>query len=188
MKTINCSTAEHWIVLDLDEGLDQEKQALLQDHLATCEVCLQFRGETSLLLSRFSSDIPEDPGEEFWTRYHSSLRARLQEIEPRQSWVTWWATWWKPAAAFALVVLAILAFMIPEFRLGTDQVALDRTTLSPTLIAELDTLYGPVSEEDPGPSISSEQERSLIGSGASVGEDSSFEWFEVEDEPNYFFL
>jgi hypothetical protein len=184
MKAIDCTAAERWIVQDLDEGLDEEKRTLLKDHLATCEICFQFREEISGLLSRFSADIPEDPGEEFWTRYHSSLSARLEEKEPPRSW----AMWWKPAAAFAVVVLAIGAFMVAEFGPGTGQQTVGQPTLSPTLIAELDTFYGPISEEDQTPGISSEQVRILIGSGASMAEDTSLQWFEVEDETNHAFL
>jgi hypothetical protein len=184
MKNIDCVTAERWIVQDLDEGLDKEKKTLLQNHVSGCEKCAKLYDDIPVLLSRFSSDVPEDPSEEFWARYHSSLDARLREKEPRESWVMWW----KPAAAFGMVIAVLVAFLVVEFRPERVDQSLGQAILSPALIAELDALYGPVSEEDHDPLVSSGLGGILTGSGTLITEDLPFQWFEVEDEPNYIFL
>jgi hypothetical protein len=184
MKNIDCVTAERWIVQELDEGLGRDKKSLLQNHVSGCEMCSKLYDEIPSLLSRFSSDVPEDPGEEFWARYHSSLNALLREEEPRESR----AMWWKPAAAFGMVMAVLVAFLVVEFRPERAEQSLGQAIVSPMLIAELNALYGPVSEEDRDPIISSELGGILIGSGTLITEDAPFQWFEVEDEPNYVFL
>ena len=147
-------------------------------------MCSKLYDEIPVLLSRFSSDVPEDPGEEFWSRYHSSLNARLQEKEPPKSWVMWW----KPVAAFGMATAVLLAFLVVEFRPERAEQSLSQAIAIPHLIAELDALYGPVSEEDQDPTVPSELGGILIGLGTLIAEDAPFQWFEVEDEPNYVFL
>jgi hypothetical protein len=56
------------------------------------------------------------------------------------------------------------------------------------LIGELNELYGPVSDELPYFAFTSGDTQFLHASRSSVLDDSSVEWFEVEDEPNQLFL
>jgi hypothetical protein len=191
MKNLNCRKAEEWIVTDLDEGLEHERRLILEDHLLGCASCRKMREETELLLSEVATDAPEDPGEAFWKLYRVSLDARLRERDVSRSWGFWWTRargfGWKPASVFAMAILVFVIISIGifhprSFRPSTDE------ALSPQLIGELNQLYGPVSDELPYYALTAGDAQFSQVSRSSVLDDSSVEWFEVEDEPNPLFL
>jgi hypothetical protein len=191
MKNLNCRKAEEWIVADLDEGLDHEKRLILEDHLRGCASCGKMREDTALLLSEVAADAPEDPGEAFWKLYRISLDARLRERDISRSWGPWrlraWGFGWKPASALAMAILVFVIISVGIFHLWGFRPSTDQA-VSPQLIGELNELYGPVSDELPYFAFTSGDTQFLQASRSSVLDDSSVEWFEVEDEPNQLFL
>ena len=86
MRKLDCPRAEELIIRDLDEGLDQERLALLESHISQCSSCRRFREETNSLLASVAADVPEDPGEDFWRYYDVSLEARLREKSLNRPW------------------------------------------------------------------------------------------------------
>jgi len=192
MKDLNCRKAEEWIVTDLDEGLEHEERVILENHLVGCASCRKMRDDTKLLLSEVAAGALEDPGEDFWKLYRMSLDARLREHDVARSWgFGWTRSWsfgWKQASVFATAILVVVisligVFHLRDFRPPTDEAA------SSQLIAELNQLYGPEPDEltyfdlSPG-----DGQFYKVSKSSSVLDDSSMEWFEVEDEPNHLFL
>jgi predicted anti-sigma-YlaC factor YlaD len=191
MKSLNCRKAEEWIVADLDEGLNDEKRLILEDHLSGCASCRKMREDTALLLSEVAADAPEDPGEAFWKLYRISLDARLRERKISRPWSPWrlraWSFGWKPASALAMAILVFVTISIGISHLWNSRPSADEA-VSPQLIGELNELYGPVSDELPYFALTSSDAQLFQASRSPVLDDSSVEWFEIEDEPNQLFL
>ena len=191
MKNLNCRKAEEWIVTDLDEGLEHEERVILENHLVGCASCRKLREDTKLLLSEVASDAPEDPGEDFWKLYRISLDARLRERDIARSrgfgWTRSWGFGWKQASFFAMAILVFVISLIGVFHLSGFRTSTDEA-MSPQLIVELNQLYGPVSDELTYFGLTPGEAQFYQVSRSSVLDDSSVEWFEVEDEPYHLFL
>ncbi len=185
MRNIECSKAEELILAHLDEGLQNKKRLVLENHLLNCASCRELYPEIQLLLTDLAADKPEDPGEAFWRYYNTSLEARLADRNASRSW----NFWLKPAGAFAIVILvAIISLSV--FDLWNFHSLMIGPTTSPTpsaqLISDLNQLYGPVPDEVAFSSIDAEHLQ--YSQSSRFTDDSLVEWFEVEDEPNQFFL
>jgi Putative zinc-finger len=184
MKTRECYEAEKLIIGDLDEGLTPSEQVRLEHHLSLCEPCRQVREETRALLSSIASDLPEEPGEEFWTFYHQSLDARLKERASRPAW----GFWWKAAGVFVAAVIVLVMIRVAVFQPHNRQIA-DRRVVSSDLVHELEQVYGPTSEELPGGSLYGDQFLTVANARAATHlDDSDVQWFEVEDEAGPLYL
>jgi len=177
MKTHECNEVERLIVAELDEGLNPSQQELLDNHLRECSACRQAKEETVTLLSSIASDLPEEPGEEFWRFYRQSLDARLREQELRPAW----GLWWKSAGVLVAAVIALVVIRVAFFQPDNRQIA-DLRVMSPDLIQELAQVYGPTSEELPRGSVNADQLMAVVDARASRFDDSDEQWFEVEDE------
>jgi len=180
MKTISCANATDLIVRDLDEGLSTLDKSILETHVQGCLHCQQWREETAGMLASIAADVPEDPGDEFWKYYETSLHARLAEAEPRNSWGFFWKT--VGAVAFAGTIFAVI--WLGGFDPRSHPLHGDKVSWSPALIQELEQLYGP----DPEETLTSTLARDHLVAftdlaGAPSGEEVPG-WFEVEDEPN----
>ena len=176
---------------DLDEGLEHEERVILENHLVGCASCRKLREDTKLLLSEVASDAPEDPGEDFWKLYRISLDARLRERDIARSrgfgWTRSWGFGWKQASFFAMAILVFVISLIGVFHLSGFRTSTDEA-MSPQLIVELNQLYGPVSDELTYFGLTPGEAQFYQVSRSSVLDDSSVEWFEVEDEPYHLFL
>ncbi len=184
MKTRECNEAEKLIIADLDEGLKPSEQERLENHLRLCAPCRQVREESLALLSAIASDLPEDPGEEFWKLYHQSLDARLKEQELKPLW----GFWWKAAGVFVAAVIALLVIRVAIFQPDNRQIA-DLRVMSPDLFQELEQVYGPTSEELSPGSLYGDPLLTVVDARADARlDDSDVQWFEVEDEPGPLYL
>lgn len=184
MKTRECSEAEKLIICGLDEGLTPSEQERLEHHLSLCEPCRQVREETRALLSSIASDLPEEPGEEFWTLYHQSLDARLREkaLQPT------WGLWWKAAGVFVAAVIALIVIRVATIQPNIPQIA-DLRVMSSDLINELEQVYGPTSEELPGGSLVGDHPLTVVDARTATRlDDDDVQWFEVEDESGPLYL
>ncbi len=181
MRNIECSKAEELILAHLDEGLHNKKRLILENHLQNCASCRELYPEIQLLLADLAADRPEDPGEAFWKYYQTSLEARLASRNVSRSW----NFWLKPAGAFAIAILVAIISM-GVFHLWNFDYVTTSPTPSAQLIRDLNQLYGPVQDETAFSSIDAEHLQ--YPQGSKLSDDSLVEWFEVEDEPNQFFL
>jgi hypothetical protein len=186
MKTPDCRTIEEWIITDLDEGLSPEEETLLAQHLDECGPCRETRDEVTRLLATFRSDVPEDPGPEFWQSYHASLDARLREKPLHQT--RFWNVRWSYAAVAlaAMLVLAVaLATHFEDSRVKPHAVV----AMSPELMQEFQQLYGPAPDEmfDSG-GESLERLMLRVEANSSQQGDAYLSWFEGEDESSLPFL
>jgi hypothetical protein len=180
MKTRHCSEAEKLIVAELDEGLNPSQQERLENHLRECAPCSRVREETFALLSSIASDLPEEPGEEFWRLYNQSLNAKLKEQESKPVW----SFWWKAAGVFVSAILALVVIRVATLQPGDPQIAA-RYAMSPDVILELEQVYGPTSEELPPTSVYGDQLFSVVDARS---DDNYEQWFEVEDESGPLYL
>jgi hypothetical protein len=189
MRNIDCGKAEEFIVTDLDEGLGHKERLILEHHLSGCASCSGMRNQTKLLLSDLTTDTVQDPGEAFWRYYRVSLDARLRDRDISSSsvfgWTRAWGIGWKPVGVLAMAIL-ILIISVGIFDTWNFRPSID-STLSAQLVGELNQLYGPVTEEQAYFTVATEEMRYPQASQL-VSDDSSVEWFEVEDEPNQLFL
>ena len=182
MKRLDCHKAEDWIIARLDGSLDNEGEQLLQEHLRRCAACRAFREETAALLSAVASDVPSDPGEDFWKRYDSSLDARLRERALHGPPLGWWRTALVAVAASLLVVVIGLATMQYYQHMEPDRVA--RSTV---LMEEFSQLYGPVS--DGGLNIPPSWDKVVAGLGGGFqGYVPDILWFDPDDDSDQAFL
>ncbi|MDQ7781510.1 MAG: zf-HC2 domain-containing protein [Desulfomonilaceae bacterium] len=142
MKRISCSTADKMIVIGLDEGLPPEDRAILDAHLRECPKCRQVDEQTAVLLTALREDAVDDPGEQFWTRFDTTLQARLDEQYRRPRWVfPWKKLGIVAAAAMVLLAVGLTTFMPRSPDHGTSP-------SSPNIvIQELYIVYGPLSED-----------------------------------------
>jgi hypothetical protein len=181
MKT-NCSEIERLIVEDLDQSFPPEKRALLEEHLAHCPSCKASHEEYKSLFAVISGDVPPDPGPEYWERYERTLKWKLydkQEARKRKFTFTW-GLGWNTAAAFALS----LALIVGGLSILFDKRSPVRQSISPAVISELDSLFGP--DQDEGSGVTPE-----VALGEEVGlknGDLVISWFEVEDENSGYLL
>ncbi len=141
MKRISCSKADKMIVTELDEGLPLEQRAILDGHFRECPKCRRLHEQTAVLLAALREDVPDSPGEEFWTRFETTLLSRIQERGRRTGW---WIPWGKVgivAAAVLLLAIGLVTFMprSPEYAA--------RPPSSNIVIQELYMVYGPLSED-----------------------------------------
>jgi Putative zinc-finger len=184
MKTRECDEAERLIITALDEGLKPSEQERLENHLRLCAPCRQVREESLALLSAIASDIPEEPGEQYWKLYYQSLDARLkeQELKPVRGF------WWKAAGVFVAAVIALLVIRVAIFQPDYRQIA-DLRVMSPDLFQELAQVYGPSSEElSPGALYGYPLLTVVDARAAARLDESDVQWFEVEDEPGPLYL
>jgi hypothetical protein len=182
MRRLDCSEAEELIIRGLDEGLDLERVARLEDHLLHCTSCRALKEETASLLKEIAADVPKDPGEEFWNRYHASLQAKLQDAQP----VRTWGFGWKAAAALLAAGLVVAVIRLGSVTSRPPEIVDSKVALS--LLSDLNQVYGPDQEEE---AISGYPRDLILASlvGQVNGYDSGISnWFEVEDEPDNSFL
>jgi hypothetical protein len=183
MKELNCHTAYEWIVRDLDEGLEPEKLPDLDRHLRHCPDCRRLREETAALLSRLPEDVPPEPDDEFWSRYHSSLRARLQEKALSER--PFWSFHWKGAATMLSALAVLLVAVWGPFLSRTPE-KWQQNAAYPAVIQELSEVYGPVPDEMASGPVSSDRVFMTVDSRASALADDLFAWFDIDDETNAF--
>lgn len=185
MKTITCDHAQELIVGRIDEGLDSERNDLLDLHLTACADCRAFEQDARMMLGAVAADVPPEPDELYWSTYRTSLDAKLREKEPHRPW--WRSLTFKGLAAFACAALIIVAVGL-NLREEPTGPQLTRAEMA-TLIDELDRIYGPVPEEQPlevGPAVASNGEMPRTAPlPPNVG---FLPWFEVEDESDFTFL
>jgi hypothetical protein len=181
MKRLDCSEAEKLIVFDLDEGLDLENKERLESHLQACASCIKAREQFRVLFSSVATDVPPDPGDEFWRHYDYTLAAAIREKETDAGW---WGLRWKMAGGLLAAVLAIAAVFTSLYDFERKTIV-EQPGVEKLVIQELNELYGPSSDE-----ISSTLRDSAVLTEAktSRGDDTVFEWFEVEDENSNFLL
>jgi hypothetical protein len=186
MKTRECNEAERLIIGDLDEGLKPSERERLEQHLSLCEPCRQVREETLALVSSIASDLPEEPGEEYWKLYHQSLDARLKEQALKPAW----SFWWKAAGVFVAAVIALVVIRVEIFQSwGPRLVPEPQLAMSSDLIHELEQVYGPTSEELPGGSLYGDPLLTVANAKVAAPlDDSDVQWFEVEDESGSLYL
>lgn len=180
MKTIPCAKATDLIVRDLDEGLDSSDEQMLATHVRECLHCRQWREETAGILTSIAADVPEDPGEEFWKYYETSLQARLREKDSQTSW----SFLWKAVGAIALAGTVFAVIWLGGIDPRGPRVDGDKVSWSPALMLELEQLYGPDSEETL--TLTSAREHRVVFTEltGSHRDEEVPGWFEVEDEPN----
>jgi hypothetical protein len=180
MKTIPCAKATDLIVRDLDEGLDSSDEQMLAAHVRECLHCRQWREETAGILTSIAGDVPEDPGEEFWKYYETSLQARLREADTQTSWSFFRKA--VGAMAFAGTVFAVIWLGGIDPR--GPRVDRAKVSWSPALMLELEQLYGPDSEETLTLTSAREHRVVLAELTGAQRDEEVPGWFEVEDEPN----
>lgn len=181
MRELQCETAYEWIVRDLDEGLETEKRALLDSHLRGCPSCRRVREQTAALLSSLPADTPVEPDEAFWTRYHSSLTARLQEsaLSRRPSW----GFRWKVAAVMASAALVALIAVEATFQNG-GQEQWQQGARYPAVVQELTEFYGPVPDEISVNTPSMDHALVTVDSRAASWNYDLMNWFDFDDDAN----
>jgi hypothetical protein len=184
MKTRECNEVEELVIVELDDGLTPSQQERLENHLRLCAPCRQMREETLALMSSIASDLPEDPGEDFWKLYHQSLDARLREQALKPAW----GLWWKAAGVLVAAVMALVVIRVSIFQPDNPQIVGVRA-MSPDLIRELGQVYGPTSEELPSSSVYGDQLLTAVDARLEARlDDSDVQWFEVEDETGPLYL
>jgi len=169
------------IVTNLDEGLSPEQRAILNDHLRECTQCRQLNEQTAVLLTALREDVPDNPGEEFWSRFETRLQARLQEQNRRTGWLFPWGKVGAVAAAVLVLAIGLRTLMphSPEYA--------TRPPSANMVIQELYTVYAPLSEDsvtveyDRG---ESEYERNL----QYLSENGALQLFDDEDDSVHLFL
>ena len=182
MRKLNCHQAEKLIIQDLDGDLDSGRAVDLEAHLRDCSGCRQFKEEMGSILSAVAADLPEEPGEHYWTNYRVSLEARLAEKEsqPRRGLM------FKAAAALVAAGLVCLIIWLGEFEFG-HQPATDLTARL-EVIEDLNAVYSPTDPETGSSTAVSGQMVTALGQKATGYEEGYLSWFEVEDESNHLLL
>jgi predicted anti-sigma-YlaC factor YlaD len=180
MRTISCAKATDLIVRDLDEGLSSPDKQILETHVQRCPHCREWREQTAGMLAAIAADVPQDPGEEFWKYYDTSLQARLREAEAGTSW----GSFWKAIAAVAVAGIIFAVVWLARFEPGSQQVDVAKVSWSPVLIQELEQFYGPDAYEILPSTLSRDQFFAFTGAAVANGDEEVFGWFEVEDDPN----
>jgi predicted anti-sigma-YlaC factor YlaD len=181
MKTLDCHEAEELMVYDLDGGLPPESERILASHLAECPACKALKEEYVSLFSALKSDVAQDPGEEFWKEQQESLKEIQNRVIPFRFRVSR-TTGMLLAAILALVVIGMgIFYHVRDSAQGNP---------SETLIVaqELEHLYGATPDE----MVILAGDQSMIWTDitkVSKSDDiANLDWFDVEDEPNHFWM
>jgi hypothetical protein len=138
--------------------------------------------EMGKLLDAIASDVPDDPGDEFWKHYRISLDAALREKQMARRW----SPAWKVAAAVLAATAAFLVVRLAPFH-SPESAVLDNRAAE-TLLKDLYQVYGPRGEQDLLPLASRNGVMEYLARDLPQYDESSMRWFEVEDEPNPLFL
>jgi hypothetical protein len=181
MKELHCATAYEWIVRDLDEGLEPEKLRILDRHIQSCPGCRRTKEEIEALLSRLPADTPAEPDEEFWTRYHSSLAARLQEKALSRR--SLWGFRWKAAAVAVSAALVAMIAVEATFQTKSPQ-NWSQSATYPAVIQELTDFYGPVADEMANGTSSTDHTLITVDSRTLSPSYDLMTWFDFDDETN----
>ena len=184
MRKLECHTTSKLIVASLDEGLDERRAAVLQEHIDRCPACRLAMEETRRVLDLVAVDVPADPGEDFWKRYRMSLDAKIEEVEVSREW----GFTWKALGAAAAAILVVIALYGGIY--GPAQRGIGDGNQALAVLENLSPLFGPDSEEEP--SSPADQE---LTSGALAARQPMMaydylatDWFDVEDDPDTLFL
>jgi hypothetical protein len=180
MKTIPCAKATDLIVRDLDEELNSSDKQILESHVRECLHCQQWREETAGILASIAADVPEDPGEDFWKYYETSMQARLRERESQTPWNFFWKALGAVALAGAVVAVIWLGGIDPNSHRPDG----GKVAMSPALFLELEQLYGPVGDETLTSNVAHDLRLAVTDLKVSHSDEELPGWFEVEDEPN----
>jgi hypothetical protein len=131
-----------------------------------------------------AADVPEDPGEQFWTHYNVSLEAKLREKQLQRDW----SPFWKAAGALVAATLVIVAVRVGTIE-PTKSITEDRE-VAVALIEELYRIYDSAGliEEDGLQTSYSADALNKLAAGLPDYEDAFTTWFEVEDEPNHLMM
>ena len=180
MKQLPCDTAYEWIVKDLDEGLEADKYIVLENHLRLCPDCRRFKEETATLLSVLPENAPQQPDEEFWNRYRSSLHARLQEaaLSRRPFW-----TFGRKLAAVPAALAVILVLVGGPFRTAPQE-QWPHTANMQGVVQELREFYGPVADEIAHGAISGDLSSMKVESRVLLSGPELMTWYDLEYETN----
>jgi len=179
MRQLDCRRAKRLIVRDLDEGLDQREAVLLAEHLNQCPTCRLFMGETSGVLSLVASDVPADPGDDFWRRYRVSLDAKVREQDAARVG----GLPWKALTAIAATIVVLIAAYGTIF--GPVPTLTDDGKLALAVLEDLNQVFGAdEAEEVASPSLQDFTLGALAAQQPSGYEQAVAGWFEVDDEPD----
>ncbi|MBI5250886.1 MAG: zf-HC2 domain-containing protein [Desulfomonile tiedjei] len=178
MNPIICREAEELIVEDLDEGLDPGGKNRLENHLQTCSKCVRMREDMRMMVAAASSDMPQDPNEDFWKSFDRGLEARIREREPAKRNRRLWQVA-LPALAAAGIIIAVFGLTIDRHHPGVGKMS----ATSDIVIDDVHQIFGP-SRDELGPSMNSGITMVLNG----VTDEAVVRWFEVEDESSQSFL
>ncbi len=177
MRRISCSKADEWIVANLDEGLPPERREILNGHLRECPKCRQRNEQTESLLATLLEDMPENPCEEFWTRFETTFQARLEEQYSR----SWWVLPWRKVGLVAAAAVVLLAVGL-RTRMPRSPEYVTRPPSANLVIQELYMMYSPLSEDivtveyDPA-------ESAYDGNLQSLYEEQALQVFDDDDDP-----
>lgn len=182
MRKLNCHQVEKLIIQDLDGILDSGRVIDLEAHLRDCNGCRQFKEEMGSILSAVAADLPEEPGEHYWTNYRVSLEARLAEKESQPHW----SFMFKAAGALVAAGLVCLIIWLGGSELGHQPVT-DRTVRL-EVIEDLNGIYGPTDPETGLSATVSGHMVKALSQEATGYEERYLSWFEIEDESNHLLL
>lgn len=181
MRHLDCEKAQEWIVADLDGTLEDDGRRVLSRHLDGCRECRDAAVAFRKIWALLASDVPDDPGQEFWENYHASFRIKLAGIPERKSMHRgFWNVGWRTAAVLAPLMAVLLLFLFGPDHHPISVVPTAAGAVNQKLLADLQEVYGPTTEETTHTAMAA-----YVRSGGSslpyamgLGE----KWFEVEDE------
>ena len=176
MRRLKCHKAEALLTRELDEGLEAEERAQLENHLSACPACRQLKQEIAAMFEAVASDAPDDPGQEYWDRYYSSLDAKLQEKES----VKRWGFGWTVGIATAMAVLTLIFVGVRVLDNSAPSTLSAEKQLA--VVQELLKLYGPVNGTYEHNDVEADELQSQKYLTITLPQDVLVTWFEIEDE------
>ena len=181
MKVLSCSKAEEWMVAHLDEGLPSWKQERLWHHVRGCPACRQHYRQINDIMDAVRQDVPPEPGEEFWIRFHTSLNVCVQEEVPPRRQLPW-----RNAGAIAATAVLILIVILSDFVPQSPEYPI-RPPSSREVLMGLYQVYSPLSLDTSFTGWADDD----VGNTEHVRfppDDTELQMWEIEDDPVQLFL
>lgn len=118
---MKCGKAQEWISLQMDDQLEPEHVARLQEHLEACDDCRQYRDDLQLGLRMMHATEPQLPENFDWKlqlRLSQAMREAARDAAyPWPERTSGWRSWLGRAGASAAVGMAavlLVALVMPH--------------------------------------------------------------------------
>lgn len=81
---MKCEEVQTWLIDYLDNTIEEELKSRIEEHLETCEKCLDESRDLQLLLQTVENTKIEEPDESLRENFHSMLKSEKEKLQAKE--------------------------------------------------------------------------------------------------------